>query len=120
MKKCSCCKQVKDESEFYWKNKAHTKLNSKCKSCSNRRMTELRRDRYTLIQDYKANKGCAICGDKRHWVLDLHHIDSDTKEQNISYMLRKNYSWTKIKTELDKCEVLCANCHRDYHYHHKK
>ena len=116
MKQCSSCKEYKQDTEFYWKDKAHTILNSKCKLCSNARMTELRRERYQLVQEYKANKGCKVCGDKRHWVLDLHHTDSDNKEYAISNMLRKNMSWDSILKELQKCEVLCANCHRDYHH----
>lgn len=116
MKICSNCHFEKDEGEFHWKDKNHTILNSRCKKCSNERMKELRQERYKKVQEYKTTKGCKVCGEKRHWVLDLHHIDSDTKEKGISDMLRKNCSWEKILQELSKCEVLCANCHRDYHY----
>ena len=119
MKQCSACKKYKPEAEFHWRDKAHTKLNSKCKKCSNARMTELRRGRYDKIADYKASKGCKICGENRPWCLDLHHVNSDDKEKTISDMLRKNVSWIKILTELAKCEVLCANCHRHYHHCHK-
>ena len=119
MKQCSACKKYKPETEFYWKDKAHTRLNSKCKKCSNARMSELRRERYDKIADYKASKGCKICGESRPWCLDLHHVNGDDKEKAISDMLRKNVSWIKILTELAKCEVLCANCHRHYHYCHK-
>ena len=116
MKICSDCNIEKPESEFYWKDKAHTRLNSKCKKCSNQRMAELRRERYDRIAEYKSMKGCKICGEHRPWCLDLHHVNGDDKERAISDMLRKNVSWTKILVELAKCEVLCANCHRDYHY----
>lgn len=116
MKICSICKQEKPKSDFHWKDKAHTVLNSKCKLCSNARMTELRRSRYQLVQTYKSEKGCKVCGEKRHWVLDLHHRDGEIKEKSISDMLRKNYSWDKIEAELKKCDILCANCHRDYHF----
>lgn len=116
MKQCSDCREFKPTTEFYWKNKEHTVLNSKCKHCSNKRMTELRRERYERIQEYKTHKGCKVCGETRHWVLDLHHRDEDTKEYTISNMLRKNMSWENILEELEKCDVLCANCHRDWHY----
>ena len=116
MKQCSSCKEYKSEEEFYWKDKAHTILNSKCKLCSNKRMIELRRERYDQVHQYKTQKGCKICGETRHWVLDLHHRDGDTKEYNISDMLRKNMSWENILAELEECDVLCANCHRDWHY----
>lgn len=119
MKLCSECKQEKPESEFYWKNKEHTILNSKCKLCSNAQATALRRERYEKVQLYKELVGCKVCGEKRHWVLDLHHRDGDTKEATISNMLRKNYSWERIMEELEKCDVMCANCHREYHYLNK-
>ena len=119
MKQCNTCKQYKPESDFYWKDKNHIKLNGKCKLCSNKRMTQLRRERFDKVSAYKAEKGCAICGDKRAWVLDLHHRDSDDKDRGISQMIAKNITWDKIQAEMDKCDVLCANCHRDYHYQHK-
>ncbi len=62
--------------------------------------------------EYKGGK-CQICGYKRfQGALDLHHIDPKTKEFGISY---KGYSrsWVKIQTELDKCILVCANCHRE-------
>jgi len=65
MKQCSSCRQYKPESEFYWKNKEHTKLNAQCKLCSNQRMTELRRDRYAKVAEYKTSKKCKICGEAR-------------------------------------------------------
>ena len=45
--------------------------------------------------------------------LDFHHKDSDEKEFNITGGNLKSFE--KIKSELDKCELLCANCHREHH-----
>ena len=44
--------------------------------------------------------------------LDLHHLDSREKDFGIG---DKGYtrSWEKVKTELDKCILVCANCHRE-------
>ncbi|MFH0892578.1 MAG: hypothetical protein V1867_07455 [Candidatus Falkowbacteria bacterium] len=64
--------------------------------------------------DYKGNK-CAICGyNKCVQVLEFHHLNSEEKDFGIS---AKGYtrSWNKVKTELDKCILLCANCHREVH-----
>ena len=46
--------------------------------------------------------------------LEFHHLDSTHKDFGIS---SKGYtrSWTKISEELDKCLLLCANCHREVH-----
>jgi hypothetical protein len=61
--------------------------------------------------EYKGGK-CQICGyDKYPGALDLHHI-SGKKDFGIG---DKGYtrSWERIKQELDKCILVCANCHRE-------
>lgn len=62
-----------------------------------------------------AHKGgkCCICGYHKYiGALDLHHIDSKTKKFGIG---DKGYtrSWDIIKREVDKCILVCANCHRE-------
>jgi len=64
-----------------------------------------------LAVQYKGGK-CQICGyNKYPGALDLHHINGK-KEFGIG---DKGYtrSWEKVKTELDKCILVCANCHRE-------
>ena len=77
---------------------------------------ERRKDRLKFINDYKSECGCKNCGEKRHYCLDLHHINPNTKHDDVPRMIRDDYGIKKIKLELQKCEVLCANCHREYHY----
>lgn len=48
---------------------------------------------------------------KNACVFQLHHIDPDKKEFVINTRTLINYSLEKIKLELIKCELLCANCH---------
>lgn len=63
--------------------------------------------------EYKGNK-CIICGyNKCSRALVFHHIDSAKKEFSISSVSR---SWETIKKELDKCILLCMNCHAEEHY----
>lgn len=66
--------------------------------------------------DYKGGR-CLICGYNRYMeALDFHHRDPKTK-----HILRSNvtktlgFSEDEIKTELDGCDLLCANCHRETH-----
>ena len=56
--------------------------------------------------------------EKRWWVLDFHHIDPTKKEKNLSNMIRSN-SFKSVLQEIEKCIVLCSNCHRDLHYQEK-
>jgi predicted HNH restriction endonuclease len=56
---------------------------------------------------------CRICGyDKCPAAFDFHHIDPMGKDFNISSGLT---SWDRIVPELDKCVLLCSNCHREVH-----
>ncbi len=58
---------------------------------------------------------CQRCGyDRCIDALEFHHSDSSKKDFSIS---EKGYtrSWDKVKEELDKCTLLCANCHREVH-----
>jgi 5-methylcytosine-specific restriction endonuclease McrA len=71
-----------------------------------------RRKIKALSIEYKGGK-CQICGyNKFQGALELHHIDKTKKSFGIG---DKGYtrSWEKVKTELDKCILLCANCHRE-------
>lgn len=67
-----------------------------------------------LIGRWKRRKGCSTCGYKEHHVaLQLDHIDPSTKAKWRKQRQALNYKWSKerIKQELSKCQVLCANCH---------
>lgn len=58
---------------------------------------------------------CIKCGyNKYSEVLEFHHRDPSQKEFSIS---RKGYcrSWEKTNKEIQKCDLLCANCHRELH-----
>jgi hypothetical protein len=46
-------------------------------------------------------------------VYDFHHRDKEQKDIEVSKILSRK--WEELVTELDKCDLLCANCHRIYH-----
>lgn len=71
-----------------------------------------------LSVEYLGGK-CIKCGyDKCIWALDFHHRNPEEKEFGIaSYASR---AWYKLKPELDKCDLLCSNCHRELHYNIEK
>jgi hypothetical protein len=58
---------------------------------------------------------CNLCGNSNWYNLDFHHPNGD-KENTVSNLLIGNYSWRKIEIELNRCELLCSNCHREYHF----
>lgn len=67
-----------------------------------------------LAVEYKGGK-CQKCGYRRCIeALEFHHIEVSKKDFGIS---AKGYtrSWKRVKEEIDKCVMLCANCHREIH-----
>jgi hypothetical protein len=71
------------------------------------RIEELRKIVYSSKE-----KLCAVCGEEHPpWLMDLDHISGD-KVANLSKMIGKNASKTDILSEIEKCRVLCALCHR--------
>lgn len=64
---------------------------------------------------YKGGE-CVCCGfNKFESALEFHHLDPKEKEINISEAYARNHSFKKIQKELDKCALVCANCHRGIH-----
>lgn len=84
----------------------------------NRERTLDRRTRHrSWVHDRKrASDGCVECGESDPACLDYHHRDGTEKEMTISEMVTYGYSKTKLRDEMEKCVILCANCHRKKHY----
>jgi len=62
--------------------------------------------------EYKGG-GCEICGyNKCESALEFHHLNPLLKDFSIS---NNSYSFDKMKLEVDKCALLCSNCHREVH-----
>ncbi len=81
-----------------------------CSACVSK---QRRRNIKVRAVAYKGGK-CKKCGyDKCVGALDFHHINPRDKDFTISGNAGK---WENIKKELDKCELLCKNCHAEQHY----
>lgn len=93
---------------FLYKRKGQTR--TKCGSCF---VSECRRKLKQKCVDYKGGK-CEVCGYKKYvGALEFHHLDETKKDFNISNSrIRK---WSLVVVELEKCVMLCANCHREAH-----
>jgi len=58
---------------------------------------------------------CQKCGyDKCVDALEFHHIDKDQKEERPSYIIT-HWSWERVLPELEKCILVCSNCHKEIH-----
>ncbi len=131
MKICTKCKLDKTESEFNIHKSKKDGLQHYCRDCNNK----MRRENYTKDPVYyksynnkrkisnrenfevlKNDMKCEKCGESHISCLDFHHIDPKTKKYSISRLSFSSYSLKTIKEEIEKCIVLCSNCHRKEHY----
>lgn len=109
-KKCPRCNQVLSIENF--KTKVG-KIRCWCLKCVNDEAMGRQR---ALKQKAIAYKGgeCKICGyDKCASAMEFHHVDDQKKDFSISQ--QRSTLFENIKSELDKCVLLCSNCHREIH-----
>lgn len=131
MRTCTVCGSPKPESEFYRKTKEH--LRSDCKDCHKKAMKprcaqhyaknkdsyyRRNKERYkrvlTFVRDLRHNKVCMDCGLVHpYWRMEFDHRDAKTKLEDISMIVKLGWSVKRLKEEIDKCDLVCSNCHRD-------
>lgn len=139
MKICKGCNQEKNLSEFNFRNREKGTYSSDCKICKRkidndlyksnrtdrkRKVSSVRKNKINenreIIKNIKLNSECYLCGDKRHYVLDFHHLVSEDKDNDISLLVRRASSIDRIMKEIEKCVLLCSNCHRELHFLNKE
>ena len=129
-KVCNHCGVEKDEDEFNWRYKALGIRNSACRDCQHghnkkyyegdakekhlkqvKERTEAARDAAReYVYQYLLRHPCEICGEPDPRVLEFHHVGA--KDLAITRMVTGGWSIKRIQLEIDKCQVLCSNCHR--------
>lgn len=65
------------------------------------------------VDSVKEDAECKQCGEEHPATLDFHHTGEKTNE--VSTLVSDEYSLDRIKDEMEKCVILCANCHRKKH-----
>lgn len=76
-----------------------------------------RKQRMDFVRKYKMDKSCALCGWNTHpEVLQFHHRDPSMKTTGMNAGGIGNYSMKKLLEEIDKCILICPNCHFWLHY----
>lgn len=86
----------------------------RCNNCSTEAVQKRRDKVKRMAVEYMGGE-CSKCGYKKSvQALDFHHLDPGQKDFSIS---KGGYtrSWEKVKAELNKCIMICANCHREIH-----
>ena len=125
---CIKCKEDRKEIEFNWRKlnivrnktckechrkylKAHYKLNkAKYKSKAQNNQKKYYIANRNKILQYLSDKRCIDCGIDNILVLEFDHVSSN-KSDNVCSMLR-SFSWLSILSEINKCDIVCSNCHQ--------
>ena len=129
MKRCGLCKQEKNLVEF--NKKTGRDYQPFCRLCDNKKSREryaankqhhikviaernkqYKKETDDYIRNLKSSTKCADCKKKYHWFqMDFDHIIGK-KDRAVSKMVAQKVSLERIKKEIEKCELVCANCHR--------
>lgn len=126
--RCQACRTEKGKERYNTKKESGWLSNyqDKNKNKISEYNTARQRDKASSVQkqsrklkmcEYKGGK-CVNCGFKANELtltaFDFHHLDPTEKEKGLSSMVMGK--WEKITAELDKCVLLCSNCHRIHHF----
>lgn len=128
-KTCSTCKHEKPVDDFRRDDRRKDGRQSRCKECTRRaykigydtkyRVQVKARNKATYdanrraIDTYKATHGCGLCLEREPVCLEFHHLDPKQKDVGIAH-----YMLVPLETvwkEIEKCVILCSNCHKKVH-----
>ena len=135
MRTCSACNKTKTEENFFYRSKRNNKLHAQCKECYIIKRRKIWKDHYhkygskyreravernkklktrlkLLLIEYLSDKSCIMCGNSDPRVLEFDHLDPNVKSFEIARAIHNTISWDKILVEIEKCQILCANCHK--------
>lgn len=127
-KQCSKCHEDKEADQFFANKGCNDGLGSWCKSCQGicnatyyknnkskyRERTQNHRKRTKAKIDAMKGKPCADCNNTYPPVcMDFDHVKGEKLFDIASYTkFSSSMKWQRIQDEIDKCELVCANCHR--------
>ena len=69
-----------------------------------------------MVRRIKIDHGCAVCGEDHPACLQFHHREPATKVERINRLVLRKQSVAQLLMEIEKCDVLCANCHAKKHW----
>ena len=135
---CTKCDNRKTIRDFAWKNKAKGKRSSWCKECHaayaralysrpeqkakvavriRARNFRVREEHRNRLASLKHNKQCMDC-EKPHpyWRMHYDHRDPAIKRDDVGRLVNNVVSFDIVLEEIEKCDLVCANCHADRTY----
>lgn len=135
MKKCTKCGLEKPPTDYFFKDKQKGRLHAQCKLCyqihrqtysrehylkygnayrerAKQRRALIKKDLQDQMLLYLRDKSCAVCDESDVRVPEFDHLNPSQKSFSISKGITDGLKWEKILTEISKCRILCANCHK--------
>lgn len=127
---CVSCKTDKPYTEFSFRNKAENIRSKSCKSCQKKwkdkhyqnnkkcyleQNKKSRKEFRVWFNEYKSGLKCSKCPENHPATLDFHHRDPKQKDFTISGT-GTSIGRKKLLKEIKKCDILCSNCHRKWHW----
>ena len=132
---CTNCFLELPFSDFFMRDKATGARHKSCKACYGARRKDYMKAHYAKYGDeyrkralkrklylrevlrkkmleYLDNKCCEECGFNNSIALEFDHIETKTKSFSIARALTDCRNWDDILLEIEKCRILCANCHK--------
>lgn len=67
------------------------------------------------LDDLRNPAKCVLCTEHENCTLDFHHLDPSQKDITVSRTVANKWSTERLQTEVDKCVIICSNCHRKVH-----
>jgi hypothetical protein len=127
VKRCCTCRRMLPLDGFSRRAAARDGRQNRCKACFAEQYAEhrevmreailvrhhrLRELKEVRLAEYLVEHPCVDCGATDLRVLDFDHRDPAFKRAGIGVMLAGGWTWQAMLTEIEKCDVRCANCHR--------
>lgn len=130
MKICNCCLVAKKDDQFYKRKYRDGATSGNCIDCekeyrrqhyidnkekylvkARRNEEKYRKELLNFLLSYFKENPCVDCGERDPVVLEFDHVRGE-KLTEVSVLMARQHNLKKIKNEISKCDVRCANCHR--------
>lgn len=102
-------KNLSKPQRYYYRNK--DKIKEKASEHKKKQINKSKE----WIEKYKEEQKCERCGENRSKALQFHHKEPSKKGKQVSRLVSNGVTIERIKEEIEKCEVICANCHQIHH-----
>ena len=112
---CKGCKRRLSVVRFSYGPDCENFLRSYCVLCHNKTRSEKKREVKRFVNKIKKDLTCKECGFDNPHALQFHHVDPNTKKKAVAELISSGYNKDAVQKEIDKCIVLCANCHLIMH-----